>query len=228
MYVRDVVFNKFEPLVDSSTIWVSNLRVNISCTDVSALISRIFSKGVTQRKLACIFANYGHCIFQAPRINFLRLQNNAFGSIRNIIAILFEYVTLSDVSISRIAVKSLQKQSQFFKVLCNILSQLNCSISITNSSRLHAEKEKLLDQVNIWSYRMKLRPRKRRYKLLYLKVRYSTESMFLVKIQWDMRNFIPTPKRANHTERYNWKFPAVNFDHVNNWLRYCLAQISNQ
>lgn len=38
---------------------------------------------------------------------------------------------------------------------------------------------------------MKLRPRKRRYKLPYLKVRYSTESMFWVKIQWDMRNFIP-------------------------------------
>ena len=104
MYVRDVVSNKFEPLVDSSTIWVSNLRVNISCTDVSALISRIFSRRVTQRKLACIFANYGHCIFQALRINFLRLRNNAFESIRNIIAILFEYVTLSDVSISRIAV----------------------------------------------------------------------------------------------------------------------------
>ena len=104
MYVWDVVSNKSESLVDSSTIWVSNLRVNISCTDVSALISRIFSKRVTQRKLARIFANYWHCIFQAPRKNFLRLRNNAFESIRNIIAILFEYVTLSDLSISRIAV----------------------------------------------------------------------------------------------------------------------------
>lgn len=105
MYVWDVVSNKFESLVDSTAIWVSNLRVNISCTDVSALISRIFSKRVTQRKLACIFANYWHCIFQAPRMNFLRLRNNAFESIRNIIAILFEYVTLSDLSISRIAVR---------------------------------------------------------------------------------------------------------------------------
>lgn len=105
MYVWDVVSNKFESLVDSTAIWVSNLRVNISCTDVSALISRIFSKRVTQRKLACIFANYWHCIFQAPRMNFLRLRNNAFESIRIIIAILFEYVTLSDLSISRIAVR---------------------------------------------------------------------------------------------------------------------------
>ena len=105
MYCWDVVSNKFESLVDSTTIWVSNLRVNISCTDVSALITRISSKRVTQRKLACIFANYWHCIFQAPRMNFLRLRNNAFESIRNIIAILFEYVTLSDLSISRIAVR---------------------------------------------------------------------------------------------------------------------------
>lgn len=105
MYVWDVVSNKFESLVDSTAIWVSNLRVNISCTDVSALISRIFSKRVTQRKRACIFANYWHCIFQAPRMNFLRLRNNAFESIRIIIAILFEYVTLSDLSISRIAVR---------------------------------------------------------------------------------------------------------------------------
>ena len=100
-----MVSNKFESLVDSSTIRVSNLRVNISCTNVSALISRIFSKRVTQRKLACIFANYWHCIFQAPRMNFLRLRNNAFESIRIIIAILFEYVTLSDLSISRIALR---------------------------------------------------------------------------------------------------------------------------
>lgn len=105
MYVWDVVSNKFESLVDSTAIWVSNLRVNISCTDVNALISRIFSKRVTRRKLACIFANYWHCIFQAPRMNFLRLRNNAFESIRIIIAILFEYVTLSDLSISRIAVR---------------------------------------------------------------------------------------------------------------------------
>ena len=154
MYCWDVVSNKFESLVDSTTIWVSNLRVNISCTYVSALITRIFSKRVTQRKLACIFANYWHCIFQAPRMNFLRLRNNAFESVRNIIAILFEYVTLSDLSISRIAVRHFRNRVNSSE--CCVI----CSISITNSSRRHAEKEKLLGQVNIWSYRMKLRAQK--------------------------------------------------------------------
>lgn len=158
MYVWDVVSIKSESLVDSSTIWVSNLRVNISCTDVSALISRIFSKRVTQRKLACIFANYWHCIFQAPRKNFLRLRNNAFESIRNIIAILFEYVTLSDLSISRIAVCHFRNRVNSSE--CCVTFVLICSISITNSSRRYAEKEKLLGRVNIWSYRMKLRAQK--------------------------------------------------------------------